>query len=94
MRNPKLLILDEATTALDPETEAAICQTLRKLRGEITILAISHQTAVLAVADHAYRIQDGTVTQEDVPSTTSLVAAETDIDSEQELQAEPIIGKM
>lgn len=94
VRNPKLLILDEATTALDPETEAAICQTLRKLRGEITILAISHQTAVLAVADHAYRIQDGTVTQEDVPSTTSLVAAETDIDSEQELQAEPIIGKM
>jgi ATP-binding cassette subfamily C protein len=94
VRNPKLLILDEATTALDPETEAAICQTLRKLRGEITILAISHQTAVLAVADHAYRIQNGTVTLEAVPATTSLIVEETDIDSEQGLQAEPIIGKM
>ncbi|MEJ2102462.1 MAG: ABC transporter ATP-binding protein [Desulfobacterales bacterium] len=59
VRKAKLLILDEATTALDPETEAAICQTLRKLRGEITILAISHQPAVLEVADSAYQIEDG-----------------------------------
>jgi ATP-binding cassette subfamily C protein len=59
VRKAKLLILDEATTALDPKTEAAICQTLRKLRGEITILAISHQPAVLEVADRAYKIEDG-----------------------------------
>ena len=94
VRKPKLLVLDEATTALDPENEAAICQTLRKLRGEITILAISHQTAVLAVADRAYRIQDGAVTSADVPSTASLNVGETDIDSEQELQAGSVIGKM
>ena len=59
VRKAKLLVLDEATTALDPETEAAICQTLRKLRGEITILAISHQPAVLDVADRAYRLEGG-----------------------------------
>jgi ATP-binding cassette subfamily C protein len=59
VRNAKLLVLDEATTALDPETEAAICQTLRKLRGEITILAISHQPAVLDVSDRAYRLEGG-----------------------------------
>ena len=62
VRKPKLLVLDEATTALDPENEAAICQTLRNLSGEVTILAISHQTAVLEVADRAYRVQDGKVT--------------------------------
>jgi ATP-binding cassette subfamily C protein len=56
---PKLLVLDEATTALDPENEAAICETLRKLKGEITILAISHQPAILNVADQAYRLEDG-----------------------------------
>ncbi|NIS53360.1 MAG: ATP-binding cassette domain-containing protein, partial [Phycisphaerae bacterium] len=50
VHNPRLLILDEATTALDPENEAAICETLRKLSGEITILAISHQPAMLQVA--------------------------------------------
>ena len=56
---PKLLILDEATTALDPENESAICETLQKLGGKITILAISHQPAILEVADSAYRIEDG-----------------------------------
>jgi ATP-binding cassette subfamily C protein len=56
---PKLLVLDEATTALDPANEAAICETLGKLRGELTILAISHQPAILNVADRAYRLEDG-----------------------------------
>jgi ATP-binding cassette subfamily C protein len=59
VHKPKLLILDEATTALDPETESAICDTLRNLRGELTILVISHQPALLKIADHAYRIHDG-----------------------------------
>jgi ATP-binding cassette subfamily C protein len=58
---PKLLILDEATNALDSDSETAICDTLRQLRGELTILAISHQPAVLEVADLAYRLQDGAV---------------------------------
>ena len=61
VHKPKLLILDEATTALDPATEAAICATLRELRGELTILAISHQPAILEAADRAYRLQDGVV---------------------------------
>lgn len=56
---PKLLVLDEATTALDPEIEAAVCETLRKLRGELTILAISHQPAILNIADKAYRLESG-----------------------------------
>jgi ATP-binding cassette subfamily C protein len=62
VHRPKLLILDEATTALDPKTEAAICATLRELRGQLTILAISHQPAILEVADRAYRLHDGAAT--------------------------------
>jgi ATP-binding cassette subfamily C protein len=54
--NPTLLMLDEATTALDPETEAAVCRTIQKLPGHITVLAISHQPAILQIADIAYRI--------------------------------------
>jgi len=59
VHKPKLLILDEATTALDPQNEKAICETLRELKGELTILAISHQSAILDIADRAYRIEDG-----------------------------------
>ena len=58
-RRPKLLILDEVTSALDPHTEAAICQTLQGLRGQLTILAISHQPAVVEAADRIYRLQNG-----------------------------------
>jgi ATP-binding cassette subfamily C protein len=78
---PKLLILDEATTALDPESEAAICETMQKLGGKITILAISHQPALLKVADQAYRLQNKTVVPIEDPSEASL--------RWQEIDAEP-----
>lgn len=61
VERPRLLILDEATTALDPGTEADICSTLRKLAGKVTILAISHQAALRDVADIVYRVDDGRV---------------------------------
>jgi ATP-binding cassette subfamily C protein len=57
--HPKLLILDEATSALDPETEANICAKLAELRGTLTILAISHQTTMMGMADRVYRLQGG-----------------------------------
>ncbi len=58
---PKLLILDEVTSALDPETEAEICRMLRGLLDRLTILAISHQPAVVESADKVYRIRHGEV---------------------------------
>ena len=60
VHKPELLILDEATSALDPVSEAEICQTLRQLSSKLTILAISHQTALLDAADRAYRLADNT----------------------------------
>jgi ATP-binding cassette subfamily C protein len=59
VHRPKLLIFDEATSALDPVSETAVCETMRQLRGEHTILAISHQTALLKCADQAYVIDNG-----------------------------------
>jgi len=61
VRKPKLLILDEVTTALDPHTEAEICRTLSKLKGDVTIVAISHQEAISEVADITYKLINGTV---------------------------------
>lgn len=71
VKHPRLLILDEATTALDPETEREICESLRLLRGRITMLAISHQPTLFEVADWAYQLGGGAVTR-----VKSPVAAE------------------
>ena len=62
VRSPDLLILDESTTALDPRTEYEICQSLRNMAGEITILAISHQSAIADIADVVIRVEDGKAT--------------------------------
>jgi ATP-binding cassette subfamily C protein len=56
---PRLLILDEATSALDAASEAAICDTLASLKGQITILAVTHQSALQRIADRVYRVHDG-----------------------------------
>jgi ATP-binding cassette subfamily C protein len=87
VHKPRLLILDEATTALDPENEAAICATLRGLRGEITILAISHQPAVLEVADRAYRLKKGAVVSVSTGSTTGQHGEDAVTDSDAHLKA-------
>jgi ATP-binding cassette subfamily C protein len=59
VRKPRLLILDEATTGLDPSTEAEICATLRELRQSVTIVAIAHYGPLMEIADRVYRVQDG-----------------------------------
>ncbi len=59
VRRPRFLVLDEATAALDPETEASICEGVRGLAREhnITVLAISHQPAWAHVADQVRELQ-------------------------------------
>ncbi|RLB98958.1 MAG: ABC transporter ATP-binding protein, partial [Deltaproteobacteria bacterium] len=61
VHKPKLLIFDEATSGLDPVSEAAVCDTLQQLSGELTIIAISHQSALAKIADKSYRIKDGKI---------------------------------
>jgi ATP-binding cassette subfamily C protein len=56
---PKLLILDEVTSALDPKTEASICETAQQLAGDYTIIAITHRPAWSRIADRLYRIEAG-----------------------------------
>jgi ATP-binding cassette, subfamily C, bacterial len=56
---PRLLILDEVTSALDPDTEWQICRGIRALAGEMAVLAITHRPAFLEIADRVYRIEDG-----------------------------------
>ncbi|GAB4391319.1 MAG: ABC transporter ATP-binding protein [Kiloniellaceae bacterium] len=58
---PRLLILDEVTSALDPRTERDICRNIDALSDEMTILAITHREAWTEIAERTYRLDGGTV---------------------------------
>jgi len=94
VHRPKLLILDEATTGLDPQSEAAICDTLQQLRGELTILAISHQSALVNIADKTYRIQDGKILQTENTPEPDLHTADSEAEPDRKLHAALSPGKL
>ncbi len=58
---PKLLILDEVTSALDPSTERDICRNIDALGRDMTILAITHREAWTEIAERTYRLDGGTI---------------------------------
>ena len=58
-RAPQVLVLDEATSALDSHTEQNIMDTVLKLKGEITIIAVAHRLSTLEKCDFKVRIAAG-----------------------------------
>ncbi len=59
--NPKLLVLDEATSSLDAETEASVSNAIQSLRGGTTILMIAHRLATVRTADLVVYIAGGKI---------------------------------
>ncbi len=68
VHEPRLLILDEATSHLDPEAQAAVIETVRHLKGRLTILAVAHQDLLIQAADHIYQLAHGQVSTLQRPS--------------------------
>ncbi len=64
LRNPGFLILDEATSSLDSETESAVLKAVEKVRGDLTVLAIAHRLSTIRMADHIVVIDRGRVVEE------------------------------
>jgi ATP-binding cassette subfamily C protein len=74
VHEPRLLILDEATSHLDPEAQMAVIETVKHLKGRLTILAVAHQDLLMQAADRIYRLADGHVTQ--MPTREEAVSLE------------------
>ena len=59
--NPSILVLDEATSSLDGESEKEINDSLQNLKGEITIIVISHRLSSVVNADQVLYIENGKI---------------------------------
>jgi len=61
VRRPRLLVLDDATSAVDPEVEQRILEGLRTSAGGVTVVVVAHRPATIAVADEVAYMVDGRV---------------------------------
>ncbi len=62
-KDPPILILDEATSAVDNETEAAIQRSMKRIRKDRTVLVIAHRLSTVRDADTIYVMDQGQVTE-------------------------------
>ena len=58
---PQLLVLDEATSSLDSETEQRISKAIQNLQGKVTVVIIAHRLSTVREADHVYYLEDGKI---------------------------------
>jgi ATP-binding cassette, subfamily B, bacterial len=63
LKNPPILILDEATSAVDNETEAAIQRSLERITIERTTVAIAHRLSTVRNADCIYVMEQGNIVE-------------------------------
>jgi ABC-type bacteriocin/lantibiotic exporter with double-glycine peptidase domain len=62
-KQPDILILDEATNALEIETEKQIIETILNLKEKLTIILVTHNKSILNLASKIYEISNGKITQ-------------------------------
>lgn len=67
VRDPDVLILDEATNALDEPTERAIRRAMSRWRGKRLVIVVAHRFTTIELADHVIVVEQGTVVDEGPP---------------------------
>jgi ATP-binding cassette, subfamily B, bacterial len=61
VRRPRLLVLDDATSAVDPEVEARILSALRDQETDATLVVVAYRKATIALADEVVHLEDGRI---------------------------------
>ncbi len=65
---PDILILDEATSSLDPDSESLIQKAIENLKGRITVLAIAHRYSTVINSDKLIILDNGKMIEEGAPA--------------------------
>ena len=66
--DPAVLVLDEATSSLDNDTENDIMKTINTLHGNKTLIIVAHRLSTVENCDRIYRLEKGQIVEEGVPS--------------------------
>ncbi|GAA5098667.1 ABC transporter ATP-binding protein [Wohlfahrtiimonas larvae] len=61
IKDAPILLVDEATAALDAENQAVIAETLERLRGSKTLIVIAHQLSTIQMADQIVVLENGSI---------------------------------
>ena len=61
LRRPQILILDEATSAVDARSESLIKEAIERLRGETTVISVAHRLSTIKDADEIHFVRDGRI---------------------------------
>jgi ABC-type multidrug transport system fused ATPase/permease subunit len=62
--NPEVLVLDEATSSLDTETEHGVMQAVQALQGDKTVIIVAHRLSTVEYCDRLYRLDAGRIVDE------------------------------
>ena len=63
--NPDILILDEATAALDNETEHTLMEAIESFLGQKTLIIVAHRLTTIKKCDYIYEVSDGKIVEKD-----------------------------
>ena len=62
--NPEVLVLDEATSSLDTETEHGVMQAVQALQGNRTVIIVAHRLSTVEYCDRLYRLENARIVDE------------------------------
>lgn len=68
LKGAPVMLLDEATAALDAENQAVIAGTLKRLQGRCTLVVVAHQLSTVAMADQIVVLEHGQVIEQGAPA--------------------------
>jgi len=63
----QIIVMDEATSSLDNETEKEVIDSINRMKRKITMLVIAHRLSTVKNCDYIYKIEDGEIIESGIP---------------------------